>query len=502
MNSKLTSWRLVAVTVVVTCIGIAPTFWLLWPKWMDSYSYSHGLLVAPMSIWLLWRCRDRINAEPAQMTWWAAPILFLLLLAWIVAFAANIEIGAEASMPLIVLAALVLAAGTQIAKIAAFPVLLIYSAIPVWDHINGALQSLTTIAVAAILAIINVPAHIDGNTVQIPRGWFEIAGGCSGLHFFIVGMTLGAVYGYLYLNSVWRRIALVAVIVLMSVVMNWVRVATIITAGHLTNMQSYLVRVDHYSFGWVLFAVMLVPFFLVARRIEEKDVQIASPGPIAESRSRGVVGYSSIVAVYAMLLLPALVWGRLVQNEYDPLEFGLPAFEGLEGPREYTGIWSPRFGGADGEVIASYGFLDSEIVVYANWYKTQSQGRELIGSGNSVTGQGLQKIVERDYVDMAATNTAKLPEIREIIAGSTSGDSYIVWYYYVVGGVAEPRQLRAVLKQAVYAVFGSNGTGIVALSMRCKKSDCAASRHILLQNYAGIEKAIGNTLEELDDDQG
>ncbi len=36
-------------------------------------------------------------------------------------------------------------------------------------------------------------------------------------------------------------------------------------AGYLTDMQHYLVRVDHYYFGWALFAVAMAVFFLLAR---------------------------------------------------------------------------------------------------------------------------------------------------------------------------------------------------------------------------------------------
>ena len=502
MNDSLTSWQLLVLTLVVTCIGIAPTFWLLWPKWMDSFTYSHGLLVVPICIWLLLDNRDRINAEPAEATLWATPVLFGLLLVWIIAFAANIEIGVEALMPLIILSALLLVVGKRITKLAAFPVLLIFSAIPIWDYINGILQSLTTIAVSVILAAIRVPAYIDGNSVQIPSGWFEIAGGCSGLHFLIVGITLAAVYAYMYLESMPKRLGLVVIVVVMSIVMNWIRVATIITAGHLTNMQSYLVQIDHYYFGWILFAVMLVPFFLIARRLEGPGVSTEPDIPTGDSLRKCAGGYSSIVAIFAIMLLPVLVWGRLVQNSAEPISIRLPEIPGLQGPREYSGSWSPIFVGADGEVRASYHVSNSDIVVFANWYKTQSQGRELIGFGSSVVGRTLQRISERDYVDLTAGNAAKLPEIREIIARSASGHNYVIWYHYLVGGLAESSRLQAQLEQGVYAVFGGNGTGLIAASISCQQSDCVPARHILRENYSDIARETGNALLKLNDDKG
>ena len=41
------------------------------------------------------------------------------------------------------------------------------------------------------------------------------------------------------------------------------RVAIIITIGDATDMQSELVG-DHQNFGWMIFAILQVPFFLIA----------------------------------------------------------------------------------------------------------------------------------------------------------------------------------------------------------------------------------------------
>ena len=176
MTSFLTPWRLVVLILTVAAIGIAPTFWLLWPRWVDSFTYSHGLLVVPICAWLLWEQRHRINAEKFERAYWAAPVLLGLSFVWALSFAASIEIGASATMPLILLVAVTLAAGRRIGSIVAIPILLLYSAIPVWDSINGILQSMTTSAVSIILGVIQVPAFIQGNVVQIPSGVFEIAG--------------------------------------------------------------------------------------------------------------------------------------------------------------------------------------------------------------------------------------------------------------------------------------------------------------------------------------
>lgn len=501
MVSSITPWRLVVLTLVVACVGIAPTFWLLWPKWMDSFTYSHGLLVIPLSAWLLWRERDRINAEPVQRTRWAGLLLLGLLFVWTLSFASSIEIGTSATMPLILLVAVLFAAGSRIAMISAFPVLLLYSAIPVWDYINGILQSTTTAAVTIILDTLQVPAYIQGNVVQIPSGVFEIAGGCSGLHFFIVGFTLAAVYGHLYLSSMRNRVVLLGVAVAMAIVMNWIRVATIIVAGHMTNMQSFLVQVDHYYFGWVLFAVILIPFFLIARWLEGREDNTEEDTIIGETLVPANATLAAIASVCVISLLPVLVWGRLVQNEPAPVIIELPGLAEWQGPSEGNSNWQPVFRGADGEALASYSRDGRSLEVYVNWYRSQSQSRELIGYGNSLAGHNVRRHYDRKYIDITARNDAKSLEIREILTSNHTGQRRLIWYYFVVGDHAETNAIRAKLTQGLRSFVGNYSTGLISVSAACdlKDSGCAIARQLLREEFAGIDRIMSDTLCKLDD---
>jgi exosortase/archaeosortase family protein len=95
--------------------------------------------------------------------------------------------------------------------------------------------------VRAALRLTGVPSYFSGELVQIPAGVFEIQGGCSGLHYFIVGLAVAVLLGELRRDP-WRtRLRWVLVGGALALASNWVRVYTIILAGHLTHMQSYLV---------------------------------------------------------------------------------------------------------------------------------------------------------------------------------------------------------------------------------------------------------------------
>ncbi len=246
---SLANWPLLVICLAVAAFGMAPAFLSLWPKWWDSFTYSHGLPIVAISLWLIWRQHDAIDNAPREKGWWAIPVLLAALFLWTLSLAASVEIGIEALLPAVLWLTVAAVFGLQVARRLVFPIGFLYFAIPVWDSINGALLGATVSVVDGILDLLRVPAFIQGNNVQIPSGAFEIASGCSGLHFFIIVLAISALYGHLYYRKVLHKGLLFGIAALFALLSNWLRVSIIIIAGHLTEMQTFLVRVDHYYFG-------------------------------------------------------------------------------------------------------------------------------------------------------------------------------------------------------------------------------------------------------------
>ena len=236
-----------------------------WLQW--SYGYDHGWLIAALPAWLVWRER---NVLAAGRPCWPGLILVAGAAAgWLLARAADVGIGQEILLPVPLWGATLTVFGPVAARALAFPLGFLYFAIPIWDFVNPFLQAATTAVVGAMLVVTGVPSLVEGNIVTIPAGRFEIAGGCAGVAFFMTAGALAALYGHLHYDGRWgRRLLLLVIAFAGAMVLNWVRVYVVIVAGHLTDMQHYLVRVDHYTFGWALFTVALLPFYVIARRIE------------------------------------------------------------------------------------------------------------------------------------------------------------------------------------------------------------------------------------------
>ncbi len=492
------NWPILLVCLAVASLGMAPAFLSLWPKWWDSFTYSHGLLIVAISLWLIWRQREEINDTPVGSGLWVLPLLMIALFLWTLSFAASVEIGVEAILPAILWLTVAAVFGMKMARRLVFPIGFLYLAIPVWDFINSKLLGATIIAVDGILDLLRVPAWISGSSVQIPSGRFEIAGGCSGLHFFIVALAISALYGHLYYRMAFNKGLLFGIAALFALITNWVRVAIIIIAGYLTEMQSFLVKVDHYYFGWVLFGLMLIPFFYFARFLELRDSDTDASPDLSSHTPASVQTRTSaglVAGICVLLLLPVLVWGQSLTRQAVSLNIELPSVAGWQGPFATEIFWRPHYPGASGEALAAYRRPGLEIDVYVNWYANQAQGRELIGSGNSIAGQSAWRNVSAGRAVLALENGEQIA-MRELVLETRRRDKRLVWYTYKSGSRSLVSPVKAKLWQGWQSMWGAGKAGLLAVSIACE-SDCANERRLMNDHAGSIYKQVDNGLRKL-----
>jgi exosortase A len=497
-------------TVLVLALASAA----LWPSlrslvgyWEDTtnLTYTHGFMIAAICLWLVWRARGTLDGVPMQPRWPAVPVVLVLSATWYLAWIAGIEVGHQLVVPLLLLATVAAALGLAAARAVAFPVGYLYFAIPVWSLVNDRLQSLTTFGVGLLTGVTGLPAFVQGNHVHIPAGTFEIAGGCSGLHFFIVAIAIATLLGELDRDRLRTRVLLVVLAAIMAIVMNWFRVYGIILNGHLTDMNGFLVKVDHYYFGWALFGVMLLAFFWIARRVKPAPVAAAPPGgrevqpagapapPIAaDAIAAGVAGAGktgaeascaglffaitvSIAAVAAGPALAAVVEALPVGASAQPLVLP-PGRGGWTGPVPADAKWRPAYSTADAAALAGYDQAGATVLAYVNRYDRQGQGHEIVAAGNGILGSsGWDTDDRRDA--SAGSGSAAIP-YREISAAAPDGVRWVVGYFFVVGGRNFTSDLPSKLYYGVAAARGRPTSGVVAAAVRCA-ADCEAARATL-----------------------
>ncbi len=257
----------------------------------------------------------------------------------------------------------------------------------------------------------------------------------------------------------------------LALVSNWLRVFIIITAGYLTDMQSYLVRVDHATFGWAVFALAMIVFLLLGRLW-------APPEPPREP-SRVVAGdalrnTARVVPWAALAIALGPAWALIAPvRAAAAANVSLPAaIAGWEGPREFCqGRWRPQFPAADLRQQREFSRGGQSVCVYIASFLSQHQDKELIGYW-SVLYPPESEVVSSTVREVAGR------KVNEVQLGDERAADRIVWYSYVVGAREMRRGIEAQFSYAFGTLSGAPAASIYAISMPCVP-DCAAARRVL-----------------------
>ncbi|MGE0030117.1 MAG: exosortase A [Steroidobacteraceae bacterium] len=509
-TSRGASRRPLAVLVLLLAIALA-AFWPSISALMELWShperrtYQHGYVIAAIALWLLYRERRRIIEATAR----PAPSLLVLAaaggVAWAVAWNAGVQAAHILLWPAILWAAAAGALGLRAGRVLARPIVFLYFAMPIWDALIPGLQAATVLANNLLATVIGMPVLIEGNYIHIPEGTFEIAGGCSGLNYLIVGLAIAALLGEVNRDGPGRRLLLIAIGGGLAIASNWLRVFIIIYAGHVTDMDHYLVRVDHYNFGWVLYAFVLALFFFIARKLPESRATAgADPDLPAVPSSDGRSIVWGAIATAILVLGPWLAGTvRLVGTDVHSAGAGVGVSQielpqSLEWrPAPAIGDWVPIFPGADAESLVEFAQGESRVTAYTATYLRQAQGRELIGHDSRIEGDAAGRLT------LSGVKLVADPAVRVMDAQwrSAGGSEAIIWWTYRIGSRDFANGLRAQLWYGLASLWSDPVSAIVALRSECRP-DCGQAR-LALQEFAadalpGLLAAASRTGELLE----
>lgn len=453
---------------------IALVFAVCWPttaslveSWTDTITrnYTHGPVILLLAVWLVWRERRAAAAEPARPWLPGFAVLAAGLIGWLVALRSGQQIVHQAALPMLAAASVLAVFGWRVLRRLAFPLGWLYLAIPVWDVFLPMLNWISVMAVRLLLRIADLPVYFEKSTLVLPAGAFEIADGCSGLHFFIVALTISLFYGEMNRDSLRTRLRLVALALVMAMLCNWVRIFIIVLAGYLTDMQHPLVSDEHYTFGWYMFAGMMALYFLIVRRW----VAPAIAAPPAAPRDAVAVPATAFAATCLLLALAALAT-LLDDNRAQP--DALERVTRVEAHPASAQDWRPDYPGVDRESFGVSSAGGATVEVYVAGFQKQEQGKELAGFRTSLLGPGLRRA--------PGTQPAPVPW-NEIAADDAGGGRSILWYAYRIDDDWYRGAFDMQLAYGLRSLAGDPASALIALRARCPAGDCAAARAALTE---------------------
>ncbi|MGZ8311522.1 MAG: exosortase A [Allosphingosinicella sp.] len=359
--------------------------------WWNSSTFNHCLLIGPIIVWLIWqRLPELRRLTPAA---WLPGLAVIACgaVGWLLGEAGGVAFARQAGLVLMLQGLVVACLGPGVARGIAFPLFYAWFLVPFGEELVPALQTVTAKIAMNLLGLVGIPAHLEGVFITIPTGYFEVAEACAGVKFLIAMVAFGALVANVCFRSWPRRIAFLAVSVVVPVLANGVRAWGTIYIAHLSDVE-FAESFDHVVYGGIFFALVIALILAIGWRFFDRAPGERWFDPAEMPQTTGApLGLVAGLAV-ALAASPLLWSGVVAATGERPVaaDFALPEVPGWE--RVAAGRdWRPRFDGADLFRIARYRDprgreVDLAIAVFAR----QREGSELaaFGQGAAPPGSG------------------------------------------------------------------------------------------------------------------
>ena len=463
--------------------------------WSRSDTFTHGFLVPPIVLWLVWRQRGvlALQVPHADFSAWVlvAVTAFLWLLGDLVAVNAVTQLTLVALLVLAVPATL----GWTVARLIAFPLGFLFFAVPIGEFLLPPLMEWTARVTVFALRLSGIPVYREGLDFVVPSGRWSVVEACSGVRYLIASLTVGALFAYMNYRSTQRRIIFVLVALVVPVVANWLRAYMIVMLGHLSG-NKLAVGVDHLLYGWVFFGIVILLMFIIGARWAEPEAVPGLDGattnditpiyhPQKTARFWGVT-----VGLALLVTLPHLVTGVLDNRDIAALPIvskPLPLVTRWQ-VVDLEGIaFRPAFQNPSVEINQHYALDGRTVGLFLGYYQHQDYSRKLVSSNNVLVigkdphweraGSSSQRLTWGEQA--LEVHTAELRSVAQ--ANYSNPESLVVWQFYWIGGQVTANDHLAKVYGAINRLMGrGDGSAVIVAYTR---KDHAGSAEALLSSF-------------------
>jgi hypothetical protein len=244
------AWSIAALTLAAAVLVFADTWRAMAATWASSETLLHGMAVAPIAVWLVWRRRQRLaelRSEPDPLG--------------LLAVGAVAAVGSGADLTGVDVAA-------QSAAVAVLPAI-------VWAIAGRAVASELAFPLGFLFFM--VPLVHEGLHVTLPSGLGSVVEACSGRHALLTAAMLSTLFVHLNRARTHAWPALLATALGLALAASWLSADTAVMAGPVSDVR-LAVGDDHAVHGWVSFGVLLASVAAMGLRWRDAPVSHRRPG--------------------------------------------------------------------------------------------------------------------------------------------------------------------------------------------------------------------------------
>lgn len=200
--------------------------------WLAIDTYTYGFLIPPVSAALVWIRRDALRRTPFVPSLWGGAAVSAAGLALLLAGRiATISVLQQVALVVTIGGLTLLVLGRRSLEVLAFPIGYLLAMVPLWDAFTASVHPYFQHYSASIgvfaLWLFGIPVLRHGFVLELPNITLEVAKECSGVNNLIAVLGVGVPLTVLFLAHWWKRLAVLAVSVLVALLGNGIRVATV-----------------------------------------------------------------------------------------------------------------------------------------------------------------------------------------------------------------------------------------------------------------------------------
>jgi exosortase len=254
-------------------IAYLPTYATLVKGAWRTDEAGHGPLIMLAAVWLAWQQRHKVKSlsvKPAPLSGWAILIGSLALMA--VTRSQDILMIEVATQIPVLIGCLLLIGGWRLARLFAFPVAFLVFAVPppVWllDAVTVPLKIWISDQVTNLLYAFDYPIAQNGVVIMTGPYQLMVKDACSSIDSIFALSAIGVFYVHQFVRNSWfRSVGLIASIVPITVLANFLRVVALVLGAYYLGADR-IEGLFHDSMGIALFVLEARPVLRPRRRAD------------------------------------------------------------------------------------------------------------------------------------------------------------------------------------------------------------------------------------------
>lgn len=433
-------WPVTAITVAAAVLAVIAVFHetaaAIAGVWQASTTFSHGYVIVPVVLGLIWYRRHNLAALQPRPWPWALAGVAGAGLAWLVGAAGDVDSIQHFALAAMIPFTVWSVVGHAVTRALMFPLAYLFFAVPFGEFLIEPLMNLTADMTVGLVRASGIPVYREARQFTLPSGSWSVVEACSGIRYLIASLALGVLYAYLVYRSFWRRALFVAAAAAVPIIANGLRAYMIVMIGHFSNMK-YAAGIDHLLYGWLFFGVVIFLMFWIGTWWREDRVPAVTDTP-ADTPHGERPRLSSIVLTGLAAIAIAAGWpayaDRVTRNETAAVPaLAAPAigddWRHVAAPPE---SWRPDYSAPRAELRQHYALGDARVGLFVGYYHDQLRGTEMVAWNHRLAptvGSGWRRLGRREPETASPVGSAPV----ESILGHGQ-ERMLAWHWFWADG--------------------------------------------------------------------